>query len=178
MDLPHPRLLPRLHRIRQHHQDSHAMSRKSAFLLAALPVALGLLLPAWAWAQNYPPAVTALIARTRTQVKIIDAAAFKAAFDKKGAGLIVDVREPGEYAEGHVPGAINVPRGAIELKLWPHLGYPEKLDLKKKITVYCSTGSRSILAAKSLQDLKLSNVTAVDMKFEDWTRARYPVVTE
>lgn len=151
---------------------------KLLYRLAVLPAALGLLLPACSWAQNYPPAVTALIARTRAQVKTIDMAAFKAALDGKSAGLIVDVREPEEYAAGHIPGAINVPRGAIELKIWPHLGYPDTTDMKKRITVYCSTGARSILAAKSLRDLKLGNVTAVDMKFEGWTKARYPLVTE
>ena len=141
-------------------------------------LAIALLLPAATWAQNYPPAVTELVAKARKQVKTIDAKAFKATLDQKSAGLIVDVREPAEFAEGHVPGAINLPRGVIEFRVWPHLGYPEKLDTKKKITVYCGNGFRSILAAKTLQDLKLGNVTAVDMKWEEWTKAKYPVVTE
>ncbi|RLJ64852.1 rhodanese-like domain-containing protein [Sulfurisoma sediminicola] len=139
---------------------------------------IALLLPAATWAQNYPPSVTELVAKARKQVKTIDAKTFKATLDKKGAGLIVDVREPAEFADGHVPGAINLPRGQIEFKVWPHLGHPENLDTRKKITVYCSTGSRSILATKALQDLKLGNVTAVDMKWEEWTKAKYPVVTE
>ena len=141
-------------------------------------LAIALLLPAATWAQNYPPAVTELVTKARKQLKTIDAKTFKATLDKKSAGLIVDVREPAEFAEGHVPGAINLPRGVIEFKVWPHLGYPEKLDTKKKITVYCGNGFRSILAAKTLQDLKLGNVTAVDMKWEEWTKAKYPVVTE
>lgn len=141
-------------------------------------LAIALLLPAATWAQNYPPAVTELVAKARKQVKTIDAKTFKAILDQKSAGLIVDVREPAEFAEGHVPGAINLPRGQIEFKIWPHVGYPEKLDTKKKITVYCGTGSRSILAAKALQDVKLGNVTAVDMKFEEWTKAKYPLDTD
>jgi rhodanese-related sulfurtransferase len=141
-------------------------------------LAIALLLPAASWAQNHPPAVTELVAKARKQLKTIDAKTFKATLDKKSAGLIVDVREPAEFAEGHVPGAINLPRGVIEFKIWPHLGYPENPDTKKKITVYCGNGFRSILAAKSLQDLKLGNVTAVDMKFDEWTKAKYPVVTE
>jgi rhodanese-related sulfurtransferase len=139
---------------------------------------IALFLPAATWAQNYPPAVTELVAKARKQLKTIDAKAFKTTLDQKSAGLIVDVREPAEFAEGHVPGAINLPRGLIEFRIWPHLGYPEKLDTKKKITVYCGNGFRSILAAKTLQDLKLGNVTAVDMKFDEWTKAKYPVVTE
>jgi rhodanese-related sulfurtransferase len=148
------------------------------FKVPAALLAVGLLLPAAAWARNYPPAVTDLVAKARKQVRTIDAKAFKAALDSKSAGLIIDVREPVEFAAAHVPGAINLPRGQLEFRIWPHVGYPEKLDAKKKITVYCGTGSRSILAAKALQDVKLANVTAVDMKFEEWTAAKYPIVTE
>jgi rhodanese-related sulfurtransferase len=149
------------------------MSRRLLPYLAA-----ALLLPAAGWAQNYPPVVNELVAKAKSKLKTIDARTFKARLDAKSAGLVIDVREPAEYAEGHVPGAINLPRGQIEFKIWPHLGYPEKLDTRKKITVYCGTGSRSILAAKSLQDLKLADVTAVDMKFEEWTKAKYPIVTD
>jgi rhodanese-related sulfurtransferase len=41
--------------------------------------------------------------------------------------------------------------------------------------LYCSWGSRSLLAARSLQQLGLSNVTAVDMRLADWLAAGYPV---
>lgn len=143
-----------------------------------LPLILGLLYAASASAQNYPPLVTDFVNKARSQVKVVDAKTFKTMFDKKSTGLIVDVREPAEFAEGHVPGAINLPRGQLEFRVWAHLGYPEKLDMKKKITVYCGNGNRSLLAAKTLKDLKLADVTAVDMKFEEWTRAKYPVVTE
>ncbi len=70
-----------------------------------------------------------------------------------------------------MPGAVNIPRGQIEFKIWGYVGYPEKTDLAKKITIYCGTGSRCVLAAKSLQDLKFSNVAAVDMRIEDWRKA-------
>ena len=145
------------------------------------PVFLALiafLAPGPTWAQGYPPAVKELVARAKAQVRTIDMATFRAALDKKSLGLIVDVREPWEYADGHVPGAINIPRGQIEFKIWPHVGYPGKTDLTKKITLYCSSGSRCALAAKSLQELKFSNVTAVDMKIEDWQKGGHPLALD
>jgi len=149
--------------------------RKNVFVLAVV-VALGLALPGFATAQNYPSSVGQLVATTKKQVKTIDMAALKAAIDRGEAGLIVDVREPGEYADGHLNGAINVPRGMIEFNIWTHIGYPDKTDMGKKLTLYCRTGGRCALAAKSLQDLGLTNVTAVDMKIDDWAKAGYPLV--
>jgi rhodanese-related sulfurtransferase len=139
---------------------------------------LGPFVPQWGWAQSYPHAVTDLIAKAKAQIRTIDMATFKSALDKGSLGLIVDVREPGEYAEGHIPGAINIPRGLIEFRIWSYVGYPNKLDMHATITVYCRSGGRSALAAKSLQDLKFSNVTAADMSIEDWAKAGYPLVRE
>jgi rhodanese-related sulfurtransferase len=147
-------------------------------LLVTLLVAISLLSPICGWAQNYPRSVTELAAKAKAQIKTIDLATFKSDLDKKGLGLIVDVREPGEYAEGHIPSAINIPRGQIELKIWPYVGFPDHADLHKRMTLYCGTGVRSILATKSLQDLRFTNVVAVDMKFEDWTKAGYPLERE
>jgi rhodanese-related sulfurtransferase len=151
------------------------MLTKKLSFAAALLLGFALVLPGYVTAQNYPPSVKELVANTRKQVKSMDMAAFKAAFDKKDAGLIVDVREPAEYAAGHVPGAINVPRGLIEFTIWEHVGFPDKTDMNKKVSLYCRTGGRCTLAAKSLQDLGLTNVTAVVMLFEDWQKAGYPV---
>ena len=146
-------------------------------LLAAL-LWVSAVFAGWAVAQDYPAPVKDLIARTKAQVKTIDMAAFKSALDKREAGLIVDVREPQEYLGGHIPGAINIPRGLIELSIWPHVGFPDSTDLARRITLYCGSGTRCILAAKSLQDLGFTNVVAVDMRIADWAKAGYPLVTE
>jgi rhodanese-related sulfurtransferase len=154
---------------------------KPARIAAAL-LALGvfsrvdLLSPSLAVAQNYPRSVSELVARTKAQIKTINMATFRSALDKSELGLIVDVREPGEYSDGHIPGAINIPRGQIEFSIWRHVGFPDNTNLSKKMTLYCGTGGRCALATKSLQDLGFSDVTAADMKIEDWTRAGYPLV--
>jgi rhodanese-related sulfurtransferase len=141
-------------------------------------VLVGLLVPAIGLTASFPPSVGELVAKTRKTIKTVDMAGFKALVDKKQAGLIVDVREPEEYAEGHIPGAINVPRGGIEFWIWEHVGFPDKTDLNKKMHLYCLTGGRCILATKSLQDLGFTDVTAVVMQFEDWVKAGHPVAKE
>jgi len=143
-----------------------------------LLIVAGLLSPGWAVAQKYPRSVSELIARTKAQIRTIDLVTLKFGFDKSELGLIVDVREPEEYAGGHIPGAINIPRGQIELSIWPHVGFPDNTDMSRKMTLYCGSGTRCILATKSLQDLGFSNVTAADMRIDDWTRAGYPLVKE
>ncbi len=70
---------------------------------------------------------------------------------------------------------INIPRGLIEFRIWSHVGYPDKLDKNQKIVIYCGTGARAALAAKSLRDLHFNNVTAVDMTIEDWRKSGYPL---
>jgi len=147
-------------------------------LMAALLLAVGSFSADWAAAQDYPASVKDLIARTKTQVKTIDMAAFKSALEKREAGLVVDVREPDEYRDGHIPGAINIPRGVIELSIWPQVGFPDATDTNRRITLYCGSGVRCVLAAKSLQDLGFTNVVAVDMRIADWAKAGYPLVTE
>lgn len=147
-----------------------------SFFIAGLVIAAGLCLPAAALAQAYPPSVNALVAEARKQVRTIDMAAFKSEFDRNNVGLLIDVREPDEYADGYIPGAVNIPRGVIELKIWAHVGFPDRTDLGRKITLYCASATRCILAAKSLQDLGFGDVAAVDMRIADWANAGYPLV--
>ncbi len=145
-------------------------------MFTAILVAASLLAPGYALAQNYPDSVKQLIAATKKQIKTINMDQFRALLDKKEAGLIIDVRQEIEFEDGHVPGAVNVPRGLIEFRIWKLVGWPDKTDMNKQMTLYCLTGARCAFAAKTLQDLGFTNVTSVDMRFEDWQKAGHPVV--
>ena len=123
----------------------------------------------------YPEAVTDLVARAKAQVTRIDIKEFKTILDSTKQPTVVDVRELDEFAAGHIPGAINIPRGVIEFKIWPYAGYPDKTDMNKRFYLYCKTGGRCSIAAKSLQDLGFTNLVVVDMHFADWQAAGYPV---
>ena len=149
-------------------------------LLATLLVAAGLVLPGFALAQKapaptYPPSVGKLVADTKKQIKTITMDEFKAAIDQKTAGKIIDVRNENEFEDGYVPGAVNVPRGLIEFRIWGELGFPAAVDMNQRLTLYCATGGRCALATRSLMELGFSNVVSVDMKFADWVKAGYPV---
>jgi rhodanese-related sulfurtransferase len=149
-------------------------------LLATLLVATGLVLPGLALAQKapaptYPPSVGKMVAETKKQIKTITMDEFKAAIDQKTVGKIIDVRNENEFEDGYVPGAVNVPRGLIEFRIWGELGFPNAVDMNQRLTLYCATGGRCALAAKSLKDLGFTNAVSVDMKFADWVKAGHPV---
>ena len=67
--------------------------------------------------------------------------------------IILDVRRPDEYAEKHIPGAINVPNEAIGNEEIPEL--PDKSQL---IMVYCRSGNRSKQASEKLVALGYTNI--------------------
>jgi phage shock protein E len=62
----------------------------------------------------------------------------------EGARLI-DVRSPGEFAGGHLPGAVNIPVGELGARL------PELPDPGRPLVVYCASGMRSASAASMLR---------------------------
>ena len=126
-------------------------------------------------AESLPQPLVEMIARAKARIKTIDMATFKKILDSKQHAQIIDVREVSEYKEGHIPGAINIPRGVIEFRIWALTGYGDKMDKDIELILYCSSGSRCSMAARSLQELGLTNVTAVDMKLSDWQDAGYPL---
>src|SRR3954468_18928756 len=64
------------------------------------------------------------------------------------APLLVDVREQHEFEEGHIPGALHVPRGHLESRIEGRAG-----DRSQPIVLYCASGQRSALAAHTLEKL-------------------------
>ena len=76
---------------------------------------------------------------------------------------LLDVREPEEYEQGAVPGAVHLARGNLEFSVEGRL--PDK---NAPIAVYCAGGVRSAFAAKTLQDLGYSDVVSVIGGFNKW----------
>ncbi len=86
--------------------------------------------------------------------------------------LLLDVREPGEFHVGCLPGALNVPRGVLEVKADPGMSQHEArlTDRDQQIVVYCASGGRSLLAAATLQEMGFSNVKSMAGGFGVWQR--------
>ena len=144
-------------------------------------LAICILIPATAMAaekakSKYPPQVKEMVMEARKHIKTIEMDAFRKVVDNPQGAMIIDVREPTSYAAGHVPGAINIPRGVIEFMIWKHVGFPVKTDYDKKVYLYCTKGGRCTLATKSLQDLGFTNVTAATIDLKEWHKAGHPLI--
>ena len=93
----------------------------------------------------------------------------KALIDNKpGTFTLVDVRDPKEFAEGHIPGAINLPSDVFAAG-------SGSLDKEKTIVVSCNSGGRSYNAYRKLQKLAYPNIRQALLG--DWTDAGFPLVT-
>ncbi len=90
----------------------------------------------------------------------------------KEANFLLDVREPDEYAAGHLPGAISIPRGVLEFVLSSHATFAAR-DLK--IVVYCKTSGRAALAACAMQDMGYQHVVSISGGIDAWQAAGFPV---
>jgi rhodanese-related sulfurtransferase len=84
--------------------------------------------------------------------------------------LFVDVREGGELAvQGKIPGAIHAPRGMLEFYADPSTPYHKpELASGKRLVVYCASGGRAALAAKTLKDMGIANVANLLGGFTAW----------
>ncbi len=110
------------------------------------------------------------VANAKAAVKCVTIQDVKAAMDKKEKAVYLDVRDPNEYAAGHLPGALNISRGLLEFNIWDKV--PDK---NAKIYVYCKTGGRSALATKTLNELGYKDAVLMNALFEDWIKAGYSV---
>ena len=126
------------------------------------------------FAQTYPSSVTQRVISAQKEVRTIGIEEYRKVVGNVGNALIIDVREPDEYATGHVPGAINIPRGLLEFQIWKQIGFPAKSELDKTLYLQCSSGNRASLAAKSLKDLGFTDVAAVVMSLDEWQKAGNP----
>jgi rhodanese-related sulfurtransferase len=88
---------------------------------------------------------------------------------KIGDAIIADVRERDEWDEEHIPGAMHMSRGTIELDI------EEKVpDTNTTIICHCGGGGRSALAAQNLQRMGYKNVRSMAGGFKAWKAAGLP----
>lgn len=98
-----------------------------------------------------------------------------------GDAVLIDVREPAEYATSHLPGAVNIPRGVLEFEIEAHPAVggatdPLLADRQRPIVVYCRSGGRAALAAQSLQQLGFVDVRSIAGGIMGWADAGLPIV--
>jgi molybdopterin/thiamine biosynthesis adenylyltransferase/rhodanese-related sulfurtransferase len=112
------------------------------------------------------PGYRDLLQQVKSEIDEVDA---PRALDLQGSALFVDVREQDEWDEGHIPGAVHIPRGYLESRI--ESAAP---DRSTQVVVYCAGGSRSAFAAKTLEELGYENVASLAGGYTDWKRSGLP----
>jgi len=102
-----------------------------------------------------------LLSKTRAEISEVDAARARAL----DGALWIDVREIDEWEQGHLPGAVLVPRGNLESRI-------ERIapDKSRPVVLYCAVGARSAFSAKTLSELGYTDVHSLAGGIEDWKR--------
>src|SRR5271169_3235574 len=105
---------------------------------------------------DHSPRFLALVDETKKKVREISVAEVRARLERGDRFELVDVREDGEWAAGHVRGARHMGRGVIERDI-------EKVipDVGAEIVLYCGGGFRSALSADSLQQMGYTRVLSM-----------------
>ena len=102
-----------------------------------------------------------LLASAKGEVREVSTAEAEAMI---GAGALpLDVREPEEYEQGAIAGALHIPRGQLETNI-----EGRATDRSRPVVIYCASGVRSVFAAKTLQDLDYADVVSVTGGFNRW----------
>jgi molybdopterin/thiamine biosynthesis adenylyltransferase/rhodanese-related sulfurtransferase len=107
------------------------------------------------------PTYRELLQQTKSEIDEIDAGAARAL----DGAVWIDVREADEWQEGHLPGAVHIPRGYLESRV--EAAAPDK---STPVIVYCASAARSAFAAKSLQELGYEDVHSLAGGFTEWKR--------
>ena len=92
--------------------------------------------------------------------------------DLVGSVTFLDVREPDEYEQGAVPGAVHIPRGQLEFAVEGRV-----LDKEAPLVVYCAGGVRSAFAVKTLGEIGYTDVVSVIGGFNRWKDEGRPWTT-
>jgi molybdopterin/thiamine biosynthesis adenylyltransferase/rhodanese-related sulfurtransferase len=106
------------------------------------------------------PTPRELLAAAKSQITEISA---REAAGELGRSAFLDVREPDEYDQGAVPGAVHLPRGQLEFSVEGRLS-----DKDRRVVVYCAAGVRSAFAARTLSELGYLDVVSMAGGFNRW----------
>ena len=112
-----------------------------------------------------------LLAQARTQVREVDTSTVELTLSGEGT-VLLDVREPDEFAQGAIPGAVHIPRGQLESQVENRLP-----DHDSPVVIYCAGGVRSVFAARTLAEMGYSDVVSMSGGFDRWKDEGRPWTT-
>jgi len=117
------------------------------------------------------PSFRELLKTTKSRIREVDTAEAADAVGRPGT-VVLDVREPDEYEQGALPGAVHIPRGHLESQVESKVP-----DHDAPLVVYCAGGTRSAFAADTLSQLGYSDVVSVAGGFNKWKDEGRPWTT-
>lgn len=109
-----------------------------------------------------------MVAEAREETEQIDVENVHDGLESGEEFTVLDVREPGEWLAGHIPGAKHIPRGVLE-----YLAADELPQRDARIVVHCAVGGRGTLAAKTLQEMGYTNVANMQGGTNAWQEKGY-----
>jgi len=108
------------------------------------------------------PSFRDLLADAKRQITEVETVDVEARLAQESLSVL-DVREPDEFEQGALAGAIHIPRGHLEAQIETRI-----VDKSSPVVVYCAGGVRSAFATKTLQDLGYTNVVSMAGGFGKW----------
>jgi molybdopterin/thiamine biosynthesis adenylyltransferase/rhodanese-related sulfurtransferase len=110
-----------------------------------------------------------LLAEVKSQISEIGAADAAARLSSDEPPVLIDVREPDEFDQGAIEGAVHIPRGFLESRVGAVAP-----DLSTPIILSCQSGARSAFGARSLEEMGYENVSSLAGGFGDWKQSGLP----
>lgn len=114
-------------------------------------------------------ALTSVFVQAQT-IKKLDPQSFEKKLNESKELILVDVRTPGEYAQGHLANAVLIDIYSDDFK-----SRVSKLDKSKPVFVYCKAGSRSSSAVDVFTDLGFKEIYDLSGGISAWQRANKPI---
>src|SRR3954471_3007479 len=112
-----------------------------------------------------------ILSQAKQQIKEVSPQEVKDKLNPENGFTLLDVREGDEWEQGHLNKAVFLPRGFLEVKADKML-----TNKQQPIVVYCAGGTRSALAAKTLQDLGYTKVVSMAGGYGQWKASGFPIV--
>jgi len=112
-----------------------------------------------------------VLSQVKKEIREVSVQDVDSAMKSRSDFVLLDVREKEEWDEGHLPGAVFLPRGFLEVRIEKTV--PER---QTPIMIYCAGGVRSALAAKSLKDMGYTDVVSMAGGYGEWKNNGLPFV--
>jgi molybdopterin/thiamine biosynthesis adenylyltransferase/rhodanese-related sulfurtransferase len=114
-----------------------------------------------------------IMGEARKVVPELSPAEVKQKLDRGEKPVLLDVREKEEYRDGHLEGALALPRGFLEIRVEEAVS-----DHSTPIIAYCASGTRSLIAGRTLREMGYQNVISMSGGFTGWKNAGLPFATD